>query len=29
VTGTRSTTWLLDRPAAAHVPPALVRISSP
>jgi 6-phosphogluconolactonase len=29
VSGTRSTTWLLDRPAASHVPPALVRISSP
>ena len=29
VTGTRSTTWLIDRPAAAHVPKALVRISSP
>lgn len=29
VSGTRSTTWLLDRPAASHVPPALVRIGSP
>lgn len=29
VAGTRSTTWLLDRAAAAHVPRALVRISSP
>jgi 6-phosphogluconolactonase len=29
VSGRRSTTWLIDRPAAAHVPRALVRISSP
>jgi 6-phosphogluconolactonase len=29
VQGTRSTVWLLDRAAATHVPPALVRISSP
>lgn len=29
VRGTRSTTWLLDRPAAEQVPPALVRIASP
>jgi 6-phosphogluconolactonase len=29
VSGIRSTTWLLDRPAATHVPKALIRISSP
>ncbi|MDF2091903.1 6-phosphogluconolactonase [Knoellia sp. 3-2P3] len=29
VSGTRSTTWLIDRAAATHVPRALVRISSP
>ncbi len=29
VTGRRSTVWLLDRAAAANVPPALVRIASP
>jgi 6-phosphogluconolactonase len=29
VTGTRATTWLLDRDAAAHVPRALVRPASP
>ena len=29
VTGTRSTTWLLDRDAATHVPQALVRPASP
>lgn len=29
VSGRRVTLWLLDRAAAAHVPPALVRISSP
>jgi 6-phosphogluconolactonase len=29
VSGQRSTTWLLDRAASAHVPKALVRISSP
>jgi 6-phosphogluconolactonase len=29
VIGTRSTTWLLDRDAAAHVPRALVRPASP
>lgn len=29
VTGTRSTTWLLDRPAAAQVPPQLIRPASP
>jgi 6-phosphogluconolactonase len=28
VTGTRSTVWLLDRAAATHVPPALVRFGS-
>lgn len=27
--GRRSTLWLLDRPAAAQVPPALVRLASP
>lgn len=29
VHGTRSTTWLLDRPAATHVPPQLIRPASP
>lgn len=29
VSGTRSTTWLIDRHAAAHVPMGLVRLSSP
>jgi 6-phosphogluconolactonase len=29
VTGSRSTTWLLDRDAAAHVPKALIRLASP
>jgi 6-phosphogluconolactonase len=29
VRGTRSTTWLLDRAAATHVPPELVRPASP
>lgn len=29
VTGTRSTTWLLDRAAAAHAPAAYVRLGSP
>ena len=29
VTGTRSTTWLLDRDAATHVPKALIRLASP
>ena len=29
VTGTRSTTWLLDRGAATHVPKALIRLASP
>jgi 6-phosphogluconolactonase len=29
VSGTRSTTWLLDRDAAAHVPKALIRLASP
>lgn len=29
VTGRRSTLWLLDRAAAAHVPPALIRQGSP
>ncbi len=29
VTGIRSTTWLLDRSAATHVPKALIRLSSP
>ncbi|HET7304159.1 MAG TPA: 6-phosphogluconolactonase [Segeticoccus sp.] len=29
VHGTRSTVWLLDRAAAEHVPPELVRIASP
>lgn len=29
VHGTRSTTWLIDRDAATHVPPALVRPASP
>ncbi len=29
VSGRRSTVWLLDRPAATHVPKALIRISSP
>ncbi len=29
VTGTRSTTWLLDRDAATHVPRALIRLASP
>jgi 6-phosphogluconolactonase len=29
VTGLRSTTWLLDRDAATHVPKALIRMASP
>lgn len=29
VTGQRSTTWLLDRDAASHVPKALIRLASP
>jgi 6-phosphogluconolactonase len=29
VVGTRSTTWLLDRDAATHVPKQLIRLSSP
>jgi 6-phosphogluconolactonase len=29
VTGRRSTTWLLDREAATHVPKALIRLASP
>ncbi len=29
VTGLRSTTWLLDREAATHVPKALIRMASP
>lgn len=29
VHGTRSTTWLVDRPAAARVPPGLARVASP
>jgi 6-phosphogluconolactonase len=29
VTGRRSTTWFLDREAAAHVPSQLIRLSSP
>jgi len=29
VTGIRSTTWLLDRDAATHVPKALIRLASP
>jgi 6-phosphogluconolactonase len=29
VAGTRSTTWLLDRDAATHVPKALIRLASP
>lgn len=29
VTGIRSTTWLLDRDAATHVPKPLIRLSSP
>jgi 6-phosphogluconolactonase len=28
VTGVRSTTWLLDRDAAAHVPKPLIRLAS-
>jgi len=28
VVGTRSTTWLLDRDAATHVPSQLVRLAS-
>ncbi|WP_426566977.1 6-phosphogluconolactonase [Angustibacter sp. McL0619] len=29
VSGQRATVWLLDRPAATRVPPALIRVSSP
>ena len=29
VRGTRSTTWLLDRDAATHVPRQLIRLASP